>query len=210
MSEEEKHDWNRLPRETSRSYQLFSVYRNLGPERSLAKARESAKCIPSVARLKVLSRKWNWVERCKRYDDYQEHQDRLRHEKEREQMRQRHAKIAVLGQNIVVREMESLLAKAQNGGSQMTPADVARLMDVTVKVERLARGESTDRHEVSGPGGGPVQIDHRVFVLAVRRALGFRDPEWAEIEPGNNRQTSLACLSSVPSNLPPGEVDESR
>jgi hypothetical protein len=63
MSDEEKHEWDRQPRETSRSYELFCVYRNLGAERSLAKARGSAEGIPSVARLKVLSRKWNWVER---------------------------------------------------------------------------------------------------------------------------------------------------
>jgi hypothetical protein len=182
----------------------------MGVGRSLRQMEKLDNCTSQLRQLMRWSAVWLWVERCEKYDDHLEYQDRLRQEKERRQMRERHAKIAVLGQNIVVREMESLLAKAQNGGSQMTPADVARLMDVTVKVERLARGESTDRHEVSGPGGGPVQIDHRVFVLAVRRALGFRDPEWAEIEPGNNRQITLACQSPSPLNLPPGEVDESR
>ena len=31
-------------------------------------------------------------------------------------------------------------------------------MEVAVKVERLARGESTDIHEAIGPGGGPVRL----------------------------------------------------
>jgi hypothetical protein len=210
MSDEQKREWDRQPGESSKAYAHFCLYRDMGVGRSLRQMEKLDNCTSQLRQLMRWSAVWLWVERCEKYDDHLEYQDRLRQEKERRQMRERHAKIAVLGQNIVVREMESLLAKAQNGGSQMTPADVARLMDVTVKVERLARGESTDRHEVSGPGGGPVQIDHRVFVLAVRRALGFRDPEWAEIEPGNNRQITLACQSPSPLNLPPGEVDESR
>jgi hypothetical protein len=70
MSNEEKHAWDRQPHETSRSYELFCVCRNLGAGRSLAKAEESAKGIRSVTRLKVLSARWNWVKRCHKYDDY--------------------------------------------------------------------------------------------------------------------------------------------
>lgn len=89
-------------------------------------------------------------------------------------MNERHARIAMLGQSIAVKGLENLLGKVQNG-EQVAPGDLSRLVDTSVKVERLARGESTDRREVSGPGGGPVQLEH-AFIRAVRRALGFNDP----------------------------------
>jgi hypothetical protein len=164
IRDEEKHEWNRQLRETSRSYELFCVYRNLGPERSLAKAKESAKGIPSVARLKVLSRKWNWVQRARAYDDCLERQRRQQQEKDRRIMHERHAKIALLGQNIAVKGLENLLGKVQNG-EQVAPGDLSRLLDTSVKVERLARGESTENHEVSGPGGGPIEISDALSKL---------------------------------------------
>jgi hypothetical protein len=141
MTDEEKQGWDRQPRETSRSYELFCVYRNLGPERSLAKARESASGIPSVPRLKVLSRKWSWVGRSRAYDDYIERQRRQQNERERRQMNERQARIGVLAQNIVVRRMERLLAEVEKDIAEMTPSDLARLLDIGVKIERLARGE---------------------------------------------------------------------
>jgi len=170
MSDEEKHDWDRQPHETSRSYELFCVYRNLGPERSLAKARESAEGIPSVARLKVLSRKWNWVERCQKYDDYLEHQDRLRQEKERHQMRERHAKIAVLGQNIAVKGLEKLLARVQEDEKAVAPADLTRLFDTSVKVERLSRGEPTEIEKSEHTGSLDIEAKYRAMTPEDRRA----------------------------------------
>jgi hypothetical protein len=183
MSDEEKQEWDRQPCETSRGYELFCAYRGLGTEWSLRKLKQGTNGAPNVNRLKRLSTRWNWVERCEKYDDHLEYQDRLRQEKERRQMRERHAKISVLGQNIVVRELESLLAKAQNGGGQMTPSDVARLMDVTVKVERLARGEPTDSHEVSGPGKGPVKLDLKETLKRIDEMYGLK----TEDSPANSR-----------------------
>jgi hypothetical protein len=123
------------------------------------------------------SSKWRWVERCEKYDDHFEYQRRLQQEKERRAMHERHAKIAILGQNIVVRELESLLAKAQNGESRITPTDVARLMDVTVKVERLARGEPTDSHEVAGPDRGPVKLSLQETLAKIRESYGLSSEE---------------------------------
>jgi chromatin segregation and condensation protein Rec8/ScpA/Scc1 (kleisin family) len=172
MSEEEKREWDRQPGESSRAYAQFCLYRDMGQERSLRKLAAGGKPAANLRQLEHWSSRWKWVHRCQKYDDYLAYQDRLRHEKEREQMNDRHAKIAVLGQNIIVREMESLLAKAQSGGAQMTPADVARLMDVTVRVERLARGEPSESHEVTGPGHGPV-LDIKQSLAKIRQFYGL-------------------------------------
>ena len=170
MREEEKHEWDRQPRETSRSYELFCVYRNLGPERSLTKARESAEGIPSVPRLKVLCVRWNWVDRARKYDDYLEHQDRLQQEKERREMRKRHAKIAVLGQNIAVKGLEKLLASVQEDEKAVAPAVLTRLFDTSVKVERLSRGEPTEIEKAEHTGSFDIEAKYRAMTPQERRA----------------------------------------
>jgi len=158
MTSKERSVWDRLAGESSKAYANFCLYRDEGKDRSLRKLAASGKTSSKLRQLQHWSSKWKWVERSDRYDDYLECEDRLESEKQRREMRKRHAKIAVLGQNIVVRELESLLAKAQSGGTQMTASDVTRLMDVTVKIERLCRGEPTNSHEVSGWEGRPVRL----------------------------------------------------
>jgi hypothetical protein len=155
---EEKQPWDRQPGETSRSYELFSIYRNLGPQRSLPKAKASSETTPSLSRLKQHCKKHNWVERCRAYDDYREMQERVeedkRREKERREMADRHAKIAVLGQNIVVKGVEKLLADMEQGKRDPSASDLSRLLDVAVKVERLSRGVPT---EISQRNADPLQ-----------------------------------------------------
>jgi hypothetical protein len=170
MSEEEKHAWARQPRETSRAYELFCAYRDLGTERSLRKLKQGTNGAPNVNRLKRLSTRWNWVERCQAYDDYLEYQDRLRQEKERRQMRERHAKIAVLGQNIAVKGLEKLLAKVQDGEQAVSPADLTRLLDTSVKVERLSRGEPTEIEKSEHTGSLDIEAKYRAMTPDERRA----------------------------------------
>jgi hypothetical protein len=145
------------------------------------------------------------VERCQAYDDWLEYQRRLRQEKERREMNDRHAKIAILGQNVAAKGIENLLANVQAGKQDLGPSELARLMDVAVKVERLARGESTDIRESVGPGGGPVRLSiesvEQKAREAVERSLGIADrgpAERAEVD-------READLPTVPDPLGDGE-----
>lgn len=61
-------EWDRLPNESSRAYQAYVIYRDLGPDRSLAQV--SQKHTKSIPTLKRWSSKYNWVERARAYDDY--------------------------------------------------------------------------------------------------------------------------------------------
>jgi hypothetical protein len=73
-------------------------------------------------------------------------------------MHERHARVALLGMNVAVKGLEKLLNIVQSGKGTVAPGDLARLLATTVKVERLARGESSECHEISGPNGGPIEI----------------------------------------------------
>ena len=191
MTNEEKHEWDRQPRETSRSYELFCAYRGMGIERSLSKMRKLTDGLPSLTRLKELSRKRSWVERSRKYDDYLEQQDRLQQEKERREMRKRHAKMGVLGQSVAIKALENLLNKVQAGG-EVSAGDAGRLLDTAVKVERLARGEPTDSHEVSGPSGGPVKLDLQQTLKRIDEVYGLKTEDGAGESrgPGDGSGTS--------------------
>ena len=158
MSEDEKRAWDRLAGESSKAYHHFCIYRDMGASRSLRQMAGIPGCTSVRRQLNRWSSRWRWVERCQQYDDYLEYQLRVLQEKERREMSKRHAKIAMLGQNILVKGMEELLAKVQNGQHNLAPAELARLMDVSVKV-----GES-----------GPEDFVELSRAVLVRRAARLR------------------------------------
>jgi hypothetical protein len=153
VSEEERHPWDRQVGESSKAYSHFCIYRDMGSARSLRKVTADINCTSKRQQLLRWSGKWKWVERCQLYDDHVESQFRAEQEKDRREMHKRHAKIAMLGQNIVVKSMEAVAQKAQEG-QEPNLGDVTRLFDVSVKVERSARGESED-------GGTRLLVDQR-------------------------------------------------
>ena len=209
MNDDEKHAWDRLPGESSKAYHHFCVYRDMAANRSLRQMAGIPGCTSVRRQLNRWSSRWRWVERCQQYDDYLEYQLRAQQEKERREMSKRHAKIAMLGQNILVKGMEELLAKVQSGQHSLAPAELARLMDVSVKVERLARGESTDIHEAVGPGGGPVRLEQQITIRnieekarqAIKESLGLDDRGPTE----RTETDSEADLPAVPDPVGEGQ-----
>jgi hypothetical protein len=108
-------------------------------------------------------------------------QDRLRQEKERKDMLTRHGKIAVLGQNLVVKGIEKLLDDVKQGKRDLSASDASRLLDVAVKIERLSRGEPTEISELGGSDEHPIKINIEDRARqAVERALGITDRSAAE------------------------------
>ena len=181
MSDEEKHDWDRLTGESSKAYAHFCLYRDMGLTRSIRQMPKVSGCTSVVRQLNRWSSRWRWVERCQRYDDHLQLQDRLRKEKERKDMLTRHGKIAVLGQNLVVKGIEKLLADVEQGKRDLSASDASRLLDVAVKIERLSRGEPTEISELGGSDDHPIKVSVEDRARqAVERALGITDRGPAE------------------------------
>jgi hypothetical protein len=185
MRDEEKHDWDRLTGESSKAYAHFCLYRDMGQGRSLRKLAKDGNCTAKVRQLDRWSSRWKWVERSQRYDDHLQYQDRLRQEKERKDMLTRHGKIAVLGQNLVVKGIEKLLADVEQGKRDLSASDASRLLDVAVKIERLSRGEPTEISELGGSNEHPVRLNIEARARqAVEHALGITDQSPTErVEP---------------------------
>jgi hypothetical protein len=58
--------WDRQPKEPPKAYLHFTVYRDLGPQRTLGKA--SGICGITEGSLQQESHTWNWVGRCDQWD----------------------------------------------------------------------------------------------------------------------------------------------
>src|SRR6266568_1843763 len=103
MSDNERQPWDRQRGESSKAYHHFCIYRDMSMSRSLRAMESVDGCTSFYRQLGRWSSKWRWVERCQAYDDYLEYQRRLQQEKERREMNERHAKIAILSQNVAVK-----------------------------------------------------------------------------------------------------------
>ena len=142
--------WERQPNESSRAFEAFAVYRDMGAERSYAKT--SQKLGKNKTTIDQWGRNNQWVSRIAAWDD---EQDRLTREalvKGITAMRKNHVDMA-----------EAMLIKATEAlerlpVDEMNMADIARAVDVASKLERLSRGEPTERTESRNDASGGVTI----------------------------------------------------
>lgn len=144
--------WERQPGETAKAFKAFCVYRDLGPDRSIAKAGAALGQLPGG--LEDWCSKNEWVKRSMAWDDEKDRQARQEQLDEIKKMRVRHARIAQKALEKVSAALDNINPKA------MSNADVARLMDVSSKLERLSRGDVGDVIEErdGGEAANPVSF----------------------------------------------------
>jgi hypothetical protein len=138
--------WDKQPGETNRQYMGFLTYRNLGMRRSIRRLREEfySRSHSSHSTLAEWSATHRWQERCAAWDRHEA--DRVADETRQAivDMNKRHAAIANAALNKAVENLTALDA------STLTPRDLVAMIDLAVKVERLARGEASTSIAVSG------------------------------------------------------------
>jgi len=151
--------WEQQVGETDKAYRAFATYRDMGTNRSLRKTTKIIYGVESDDDVTTYLRqiaKWSsanrWVERVNQYDAYNDYQRWSNRQEDIRLMEQRHASIAVQVQRTALEKLE-LLAP-----SDLSANDVIRFLEQAVKIERLARGEATNRSEVSGKDGAPLEL----------------------------------------------------
>lgn len=151
MSEPVVLPWDRQPQEPENAYAYFAVYRDMGRTRTVAKVADEVN--KSRDYTHKIAAGWRWVQRSQAFD---REQDRMYGEalaERRREMAERHARLASALQSKVVARLQSLDA------ATLTPADIARWLEVTTRLERLALGLPDSATAVSGPGGAPIEVE---------------------------------------------------
>lgn len=195
MAKIEFEEWERQPFESMRAYSYFCLYRDAEPlERSVKKVAQ--KVARSVRMMWDLSSKWDWLRRAEAYDLHMQRLKLAAQEKARLEMAERQAKEGTTLQNIAMGGLKNLLdEKGQvRKDVEMTPSVIARLLEVGVKIERLARGEPTEN----------VTADHSGEVKVVRLPAPVEDDdEWAKRSQGeyerrrNQRSDGLGATAGA-------------
>lgn len=150
--------WEQMTGETVQQYEKFCAYRDMryiapsgtGDLPRLDFTRERS--IRGLARqlglsrktLEPLSARFQWVERCEAYDLYILSRLKEKGEAEILKMHENHAAIAA---QMLKKAMRRLLTMQEE---EIAASDMVRMVDVGVKIERLSRGESTERQEIGG------------------------------------------------------------
>ena len=149
--------WERQPGESTKAYAAFCVYRDLGTERSLEKAGQTLDKPRTRKWLGEWSAKYNWLERAMAYDDYLERKKREEKEKAILEMAERHARLAMAFQQRIAQRLQEI------DPAELSPADMARWLDIATKLERLSRGEPTEigKQEISLPAIVEVITDEK-------------------------------------------------
>lgn len=135
--------WAPQKGETSAGFQAFAAYRDQSPsKRSIAATARALGRDASV--LRALSAKFNWVDRALAFDAWLDARAVEELARGRTLMRQEHAEVAVMARGKIMARLKKL------DPDEMSVRDLAAMLDLSVKLERQARGEPDRKVEVSG------------------------------------------------------------
>ena len=143
--------WSRQDGESPQAFQAFAEYRDMGAERSLAKVAQ--KLGKSKALMDRWSRHWHWGERVNVWDDEMDKLSCVELKKGITEMRKNHIGIA---KAMLVKELQALQKLPI---TEMTPKDITTMVDVAAKLERISRGEATEKTESKTELAGELKVN---------------------------------------------------
>lgn len=129
--------WDRQTSESSKAFASFCQYRNAHPlQRSVARVGQQLG--KSVTLLERWSTRFQWVQRAAAFDREEDRLSQARRVRDIEEMNQRHAEIAATALGKVAERLGSLDANS------LRPNELARLLEIASRAERMARGVLPD------------------------------------------------------------------
>ncbi len=150
--------YERQPDEPETAWQCFVVYRDMGPERTLAKTAASLGRPPGYIKyLEDCSRQYKWRARAISWDRVVDDARREQVLSEVLKMRERHVRLAVALLDLSGVELDKWVEFAKEAANKksrmLSVQDIARLIEVGTRLERMSRGEAecvVEARQVSG------------------------------------------------------------
>jgi hypothetical protein len=151
--------WDRLPEETDRAWRAFEFYKRAGGLRTVA---GTAKELGFGSRRQCAryASRHDWKARARAWDARLSAAAEESALDEARAMGVRHVAAATAAVDLTARWFDDLLA-APDRLAALKPADVARFLELGVRIERLARGLPTDRVESKNEVEATVEGDAR-------------------------------------------------
>jgi len=142
-----QNQWERLPNETTKSYDLFVGFLEMGPRRNLKELAEITK--EKVSKIQALSSRWNWKIRATAWDDEQHKRKQDAELAECEEMAKRHIRIAMGLQMTGIQALKQF--ESPEKISKMRTSDVVNLFKLGVDIERMYRVAPNERVQEDKP-----------------------------------------------------------
>lgn len=131
--------WERQPGETAKAFYAFTLYRDIGYERSITKV---AQLYNAKKQLRALVGRWssknNWVERARAYDEHLDELGTKQQEENIRKMQKRHITLSMALQQKAAEKLKDLKPE------DMRVLDAIKAIIEGAKLERLTRGEPTE------------------------------------------------------------------
>lgn len=169
---EQTHPWERAKGESRKAFEAFALYRDIGPGRSYVKVGQGLG--RSTTLIDRWGSRWDWQARVDSYERHMDQRQRTAAEEARQEMIQRHVTIGrsmiSLGSQGLL-NLQKVLKRSKGVKINLTAADISRLLESGVKIERLSNGETTEQFEatikpdLSGIRDDPdtVRLVHRIL-----------------------------------------------
>lgn len=120
--------WDRQKGESARAFEAFLVYLQMGPERSIRAVAQ--RCNKSYTLIGRWSGDNGWVERCRAWDNYLQHEAKKAAAAEVRSMNRRHAKMAAAIQGTALQALREL------GTKMVNPKNFASIVKLSTDLER--------------------------------------------------------------------------
>lgn len=148
-----KEQWERQKGERDKAFHLFTLYRDMGPLRTIPKVQQEYKKLTgntiSIDMLYKYSGNYSWKERTSAYDDHIDELTRIEQEEAIKEMVQRHANNSETLQDKIMELLNH--PDVTNTEEPMSASKLAWLLLTTTNsyekaalLERLSRGEPTE------------------------------------------------------------------
>lgn len=164
--------WDQQPRETSKQYERFLRFRDLGRMRSLTTTNKVLTEIGdelTYGTIRVQSHLYRWTERAQAWDRNQDELDRDRIMRARREMIDRHQKIA----GALTRKALTALRVLRD--AELDPTAIARFLKLATDLEIRALGEPNQTIAVTGPAGGPIVTEDITNLTDAERRIRLKD-----------------------------------
>ena len=173
--------WEQLPGESAKAYAAFCLYRDQGLNRSIeatsrlyhghAAPLEGQTAIGrrrgASGQIRRWAQRWNWSARARAWDQKLQRVQWSKQVEASAEMAERHAKEALLLQNKAVERLRLLQPQ------ELGPREILSYLVEAAKLERLARGEPTERvaEELRLADVKELTDDELARIVASRRGL---------------------------------------